>query len=209
MPPARAPWKWSPSAWWDCHACRCAASRSRCTGGASSAPCTQRCGLPQSCYWTLQAACDVASVEREDGIRLSAEEFGAGIVEQLLTRYEAMPASEQPRNLAFIGRYGAERTRHLATRTQGRAAARGVAFAAPLSNSSWPGLFRPSSFQKCPAAFRTGTARAAPVRPGCGRGRTGCARRASCPGRSPPAARGALPHGRPRPPPGACRPRRW
>jgi uncharacterized protein (DUF2336 family) len=76
----------------------------------------ERCGLPQSCYWTLQAACDVASVEREDGIRLSAEEFGAGIVEQLLTRYEAMPASEQPRNLSFIGRYAAERTRHLATR---------------------------------------------------------------------------------------------
>ena len=83
-------------------------------GGGKIRALHERCGLPHSCYWTLQAACDVASAEREDGIRLSAEEFGASIVEQLLTRYEGMPASEQPRNLAYIGRYAAERTRHLA-----------------------------------------------------------------------------------------------
>ena len=75
-----------------------------------------RCGLPKSCFWTLQAACDVAADEQEDGLRLSAEEFGARIIETLLTRYEAMPLAEQPRNLDFVGKYAAENTRHLATR---------------------------------------------------------------------------------------------
>lgn len=73
-----------------------------------------RCGLPASCYWTLQAACDVAADAREDEIELSAEEFGARIIELLLTRYEAMPVDEQPRNLGYVGRYAAENTRHLA-----------------------------------------------------------------------------------------------
>ena len=73
-----------------------------------------RCGLPASCYWTLQAACDVAADAREDEIDLSAEEFGARIIELLLTRYEAIPADEQPRNLDYVGRYAAENTRHLA-----------------------------------------------------------------------------------------------
>lgn len=75
-----------------------------------------RCGLPQSCYWTLQAACDVAADENQDGLRHSIEEFGARIIETLLTRYEALPLSEQPRQLGFLGRYGAETTRHLASR---------------------------------------------------------------------------------------------
>lgn len=75
-----------------------------------------RCGLPQSCYWTLQAACDVAADENEEGLRHSIEEFGARIIETLLTRYEALPPSEQPRQLGFLGRYGAETTRHLASR---------------------------------------------------------------------------------------------
>lgn len=75
-----------------------------------------RCGLPQSCYWTLKAACDVARDEKEDGIHLSAEEFGARLIEKLLTRYESMPAAEQPRNLTFIGRFAAEKPRRLATR---------------------------------------------------------------------------------------------
>lgn len=77
-----------------------------------------RCGLPPSCYWTLQAACDVAEDERQDGLRLSVEEFGARIIETLLTRYEALPPSEQPRHLGFLGRYGDENTRHLASRLQ-------------------------------------------------------------------------------------------
>jgi uncharacterized protein (DUF2336 family) len=74
----------------------------------------ERCGLPQGCYWTLQAACDVAADEQEEGMRLSADEFGAGILEQLLTRYEAMPLAEQPRHLDFVGRYAAENARQLA-----------------------------------------------------------------------------------------------
>lgn len=73
-----------------------------------------RCGLPASCYWTLRAACDVAADAREDEIELSAEEFGARIIELLLTRYESMPVDEQPRNLGYVGRYAAENTRHLA-----------------------------------------------------------------------------------------------
>lgn len=78
-------------------------------------PLHARCGLPQSCFWTLQAACDVAAGEREAGFALSVEEFGGSLIEQLLTRYEGMPLEEQPRNLDFIGRYAAEKTRMLAT----------------------------------------------------------------------------------------------
>lgn len=74
------------------------------------------CGLPQNCFWTLQAACDVEGDARGDGLTLSAEEFGAHLIEKLLTRYEAMPFTEHPRNLEFIGRFAAENTRHLATR---------------------------------------------------------------------------------------------
>lgn len=73
-----------------------------------------RASLPQGCYWTLQAACDVAADAREDGLDLSAEEFGARMVEQLLTRYDALPVDEQPRHLDLVGRYGAEATRQLA-----------------------------------------------------------------------------------------------
>lgn len=75
-----------------------------------------RCGLPQGCYWTLQAACDVASDVQEDGLQLSADEFGALLIERLLTRYEALPLAEQPRHLGLVGRYGAEQVRHLAWR---------------------------------------------------------------------------------------------
>lgn len=74
-----------------------------------------RCGLPQSCFWTLQAACDVAADEREDGLTLTPDEFGASIIERLLTRYEGLPLAEQPLHLDFVGRYAAEKTRHLAT----------------------------------------------------------------------------------------------
>ena len=74
-----------------------------------------RCGLPGSCYWTLQAACDVARDEKEDGLHLTSDEFGARLIEKLLTRYESMPAAEQPRNLTFIGRFAAEKPRRIAT----------------------------------------------------------------------------------------------
>lgn len=74
-----------------------------------------RCGLPQACFWALQAACDVASDARQDGMELRPDEFGARLIEQLLTRYESMPLAEQPRVLDLIGRFAAEKIRHLAT----------------------------------------------------------------------------------------------
>lgn len=73
-----------------------------------------RCDLPPSCFWTLQAACDVEAEARAGKLDLSAEEFGARMIELLLTAYEAMPAAEQPRSLDFVGRYAAEPTRELA-----------------------------------------------------------------------------------------------
>lgn len=75
-----------------------------------------RCGLPHSCFWTLKAACDTARDEQEGGTRLSADEFGRRLIEKLLTRYDAIPLSEQPRNLDFIGRFAAEKPRRLAAR---------------------------------------------------------------------------------------------
>ena len=83
--------------------------------GGKLRPLLERCGLPHSCYWTLQAACDVAADEQEADLRLSADEFGTRIIKELLTRYEAMPVAEQPQHLEFLGRYAAERTRQLAT----------------------------------------------------------------------------------------------
>ena len=74
-----------------------------------------RCDLPQSSFWALQAACDVAAEAREDGIDLGPDEFGARLIEQLLTRYENMPLAEQPRALDLIGRFATEKARHLAT----------------------------------------------------------------------------------------------
>lgn len=74
-----------------------------------------RCDLPQACFWALQAACDVAAEAREDGLDLHPDEFGARLIEQLLTRYEAMPPVEQPRALDLISRFATEKARHLAT----------------------------------------------------------------------------------------------
>lgn len=73
-------------------------------------------GLPQSCYWTLQAACDVAREERQDGIRLTPDDFGRRMIETLLTRYEALPMAERPRQLDFVGRFAADRVRLIARR---------------------------------------------------------------------------------------------
>lgn len=75
-----------------------------------------KCGLPQSCYWTLRAACDVARDEEETKTRLTPEEFGAKLIETLLTRYETMPVVEQPRNLDFISRFAAQPVRPIARR---------------------------------------------------------------------------------------------
>lgn len=76
----------------------------------------ERCGLPESCYWTLKAACDVTSEERRQGLFFTAEDFGRRLIEILLTRYDGLPVAEQPRHLAFISRFAAERARLLATR---------------------------------------------------------------------------------------------
>lgn len=75
-----------------------------------------KAGLPQSCYWTLQAACDVAREERQEAVRLPPEDFGRRMIEVLLTRYEKLPMAERPKQLDFVGRFAADRTRHIARR---------------------------------------------------------------------------------------------
>lgn len=75
-----------------------------------------KAGLPDNSYWTLQAACDVAREERESGILLTSDEFGRKLIETLLTRYEAIPMAEQPRNLDVLSRFAGERTATLAKR---------------------------------------------------------------------------------------------
>ena len=73
-------------------------------------------GLPQSCYWVLQAACDVAADEVEEGITLDSEEFGRRLIEALMTRYEALPLKERGKHLEFVGRFAADRARVIAKR---------------------------------------------------------------------------------------------
>ena len=73
-------------------------------------------GLPQSCYWTLQAACDTAREERDEGIRLTPDDFGRRMIEILMTRYEALPMRERPGQLDFVGRFASDRTRLIARR---------------------------------------------------------------------------------------------
>ncbi len=73
-------------------------------------------GLPQSCYWVLQAACDVALDEHEEGITLNTDDFGRRMIEALMTRYEAVPLKERTRHLDYVGRFAAERPRLIARR---------------------------------------------------------------------------------------------
>ncbi len=75
-----------------------------------------RAGLPESTYWNLQAACDVAREEREEEISLSSDDFGRRLIEVLLTSYEALPATDRPRQLDFVGRFAADRPRRIARR---------------------------------------------------------------------------------------------
>lgn len=72
--------------------------------------------LPENSYWTLQAACDVAREEVESGILLAPDDFGRKLIENLLTRYEAIPMADQPRNLDVLSRFAGERTARLAKR---------------------------------------------------------------------------------------------
>jgi uncharacterized protein (DUF2336 family) len=73
-------------------------------------------GLPQSCYWILQAACDVSAEEAEEGVTLNAEDFGRRVIEALMTRYESMPLKERTRHLEYVGRFAADRARVIAKR---------------------------------------------------------------------------------------------
>lgn len=75
-----------------------------------------KAGLPESCYWTLQAACDVAREEHQDGLPLSQDDFGRRLIEVLMTRYEALPMVERPHQLDFVGRFAAGRPRLIAQR---------------------------------------------------------------------------------------------
>ncbi len=73
-------------------------------------------GLPQSCYGLLQAACDVAHEERDEGLALDSEGFGRRLIEALMTRYESMPLKERARHLEFVGRFAEDRVRVIAKR---------------------------------------------------------------------------------------------
>jgi hypothetical protein len=73
-------------------------------------------GLPQSCYWILQAACDVSAEEAEEGVTLNAEDFGRRVIEALMTRYESLPLKERTRHLEYVGRFAADRARVIAKR---------------------------------------------------------------------------------------------
>ncbi|WP_409762586.1 DUF2336 domain-containing protein [Aestuariivirga sp.] len=75
-----------------------------------------KAGLPQSCFWVLQAACDVARDELEEPVPLTADEFGRRVIEALMTRYETMPERERPRHLDYVGRFAAEKARLIARR---------------------------------------------------------------------------------------------
>ena len=75
-----------------------------------------KAGLPASCYWIIQAACDVALDEEEEGITLIAEDFGRRIIEALMTRYEALPVKERTRHLEYVARFAADRARIIAKR---------------------------------------------------------------------------------------------
>jgi len=75
-----------------------------------------KCGLPQSCYGLLMAACDVVKDAKEEGIALDPESFGRRLIEALMTRYENMQTVERSKNLEFIGRYAEDRVRKIAKR---------------------------------------------------------------------------------------------
>lgn len=73
-------------------------------------------GLPSSTFWILQAAVDVARDEAEEGIKLSADDFGRRIIEALMTRYETMAGRERAKHLDYVGRFAADRPRIIARR---------------------------------------------------------------------------------------------
>ena len=76
----------------------------------------RRCGLPMSCQGMLRAACDVVIDTREEGLEISSSEFGARVLEALMTRYEAMPPQERAKQIEYLGRFGEEKIRKVAKR---------------------------------------------------------------------------------------------
>ncbi|MDE2384673.1 MAG: DUF2336 domain-containing protein [Alphaproteobacteria bacterium] len=76
----------------------------------------RRSGLPQSCFGMLRAACDVVIDMREEGISINAAEFGARLLEALMTRYETMTSPERAKNIELLGRYGENKIRKVAKR---------------------------------------------------------------------------------------------
>ena len=75
-----------------------------------------KCGLPQGCYWTLQAACDVAREEKAEGITLTPDDFGRRMIEALMTRYEALAMIDRPHQLDYVSRFATDRARLIARR---------------------------------------------------------------------------------------------
>jgi uncharacterized protein (DUF2336 family) len=86
----------------------------RAMGGVKSL--ASKCGLPPSCYGLMQAACDVLKDAQEERSDLDPESFGRRLIEALMTRYENMSVHERTKNLEFVGRYGEDRVRKIATR---------------------------------------------------------------------------------------------
>jgi len=76
----------------------------------------RRSGLPASCQGMLRAACDVVIDTREEGLSISSSEFGARVLEALMTRYEAMTPQERAKQIEYLGRFGEDKIRKVAKR---------------------------------------------------------------------------------------------
>ena len=76
----------------------------------------RRSGLPQSCYGIIRAACDVVIDMREEGLEITSSDFGARMLEALMTRYEAMDGADRAKQIEYLGRYGEEKIRKVAKR---------------------------------------------------------------------------------------------
>lgn len=73
-------------------------------------------GLPASCLGILQAACDVARDEREEGVTLDHQGFGRRLIEALMTRYEDMPLRDRNKHLEHVARYAEDKVKLIAKR---------------------------------------------------------------------------------------------
>ncbi len=76
----------------------------------------RRSGLPNSCLGMLRASCDVVIDTREEGVEISSSEFGARVLEALMTRYEAMSPQDRAKQIEYLGRFGEDKIRKVAKR---------------------------------------------------------------------------------------------